>query len=176
MIIYREATSKDAENIAMLHAASWQQHYRGILLDEFLDHQVQQNRLELWQSRFQQPKDTQYVVVAEEHQTLYGFACVFANADPVWGTLLDNLHVRSPRKGEGIGKKLIQSVAERAYTHRQQTSLYLWVYTRNTAARGFYERIGGVNQEEVIEECPGGGRAAICRYVWKDIQQLINLK
>jgi GNAT superfamily N-acetyltransferase len=175
MIHYREAAGKDVANIAGLHALSWQLHYRGILRDEFLDSQVQQNRLELWQSRFQQPEETQYVVVAEDGNKLCGFACLFARADPVWGALVDNLHVLAPQKGQGIGSGLMQRAAAWAYTNYRHTGLYLWVYTGNTRARGFYEKIGGVNVEEVLEECPGGGKALICRYVWKDITKLMEL-
>lgn len=175
MINYREATLQDAGNIARLHALSWQQHYRGILHDDFLDNQVRQNRQELWHSRLQNPTENQFVVVAEEDNTLYGFACVFAGADPVWGALLDNLHVLSIQKGQGIGMKLIKSAASWVYSKHKNQGLYLWVYTKNTKARGFYERMGGINQEEVLTENPGGGQALICRYVWKDITQLTSL-
>ncbi|MDO1446536.1 GNAT family N-acetyltransferase [Rhodocytophaga aerolata] len=176
MIYFRKATTQDAENIAALHALSWQLHYRGILLDEFLDNHVQQNRLELWQSRLEQPKETQHVVLAEAEGKAIGFVCVYAHADPVWGALVDNLHVLFPQKGQGIGTQLIQQAAKWVYSTYGDSGLYLWVYTQNTQARGFYEKIGGVNQEEIIEECPGGGKAPICRYVWKEIQQLIKLK
>jgi GNAT superfamily N-acetyltransferase len=174
MIVYREATLQDTENIALLHARSWQQHYRGILKDEFLDKEVLNNRLQLWQSRLQHPQENQYVIVAEEQNRLHGFTCVFAHTDPVWGALLDNLHVLSQHKGQGIGTKLMQSAAQWVHARDQASGLYLWVYQDNTKARGFYERIGGINYEQKTEENPGGGYAVICRYAWKDIRKLID--
>ena len=174
MIVYREATVQDTENIAQVHALSWQRHYRGILRDEFLDNEVTENRLALWRSRFEQQSENQYIQVAEEEAILYGFTCVFLQSDPVWGALVDNLHVLSLHKGQGIGRKLLSLAAQWVYMRNQQSGLYLWVYKDNLPARGFYEAIGGVNVEEKTEENPGGGYAIICRYVWKDIKRLLE--
>jgi GNAT superfamily N-acetyltransferase len=170
---YREATGNDTEKIALLHAQSWQQHYRGILSDEFLDGYVGENRLEIWKSRLQHPNDKQYILLAEEKDTLCGFACVFADDNPVWGTLLDNLHVLAPRKGQGIGTKLLKLAAQWAYNRNPATNFYLWVFEKNSSARRFYEGLGAVNHEVVSTENPGGGYANACRYVWTDVKKLI---
>jgi GNAT superfamily N-acetyltransferase len=174
MIVYREATLQDTENIALLHARSWQQHYRGILRDEFLDNEVIENRLNLWQSRLQHPQENQYVIVAEEEDKLYGFTCVLAHADPIWGALLDNLHVLSQQKGQGIGTHLMKSAAQWVHARDKNSGLYLWVYKDNVNARKFYESIGGINYEQKTEENPGGGYAQICRYVWKDLKEWMD--
>ena len=172
MIIYREATKDDIEKIASLHAKSWQRHYRGVLLDEFLDNHVYNDRLKVWNERLTNPQMNQYILVAEDDSILCGLACVFTNYDPIWGALLDNLHVVSEYKGRGIGAKLLKSAAKWAYIRNPDTYFYLWVYEKNVAARRFYESMGGVNQELASTENPGGGHAQICRYVWKDLQQL----
>jgi hypothetical protein len=82
---YREATLKDSAGIALLHARSWQVHYRGILSDAYLAHEVTDDRLKVWESRLAHPAPNQYVLVAEDGVTLCGLACVYAGADPVWG-------------------------------------------------------------------------------------------
>ena len=54
-MIYREAISADAASVAALHAKSWRVAYRGILRDEFLDGDVVQNRVEVWEKRLTAP-------------------------------------------------------------------------------------------------------------------------
>nr|WKN38420.1 GNAT family N-acetyltransferase [Tunicatimonas sp. TK19036] len=174
MITYREATSKDAEAIAQLHAQSWQQHYRGIMSDTYLDHKVLNDRIEVWQERFRNPKATQHIIVATEDEKLCGFACTYTDDDPKWGTLLDNLHVLPPWQGRSIGKALICQSAKWAQQQDAETGFYLWVFEENTAARAFYERMGGINQEKVIVNNPDGGTAPVFRYVWPDPTVLIN--
>lgn len=170
---YREATLEDAAPIAQLHSLSWQQNYRGIWRDEFLDGPVVENRRRIWQKRLRQPVPNQYVVVAMSPKKLCGFACAYACEDPVWGTLLDNLHVHPNQKGQGIGTALIQSVARWAYPKYPEAGLYLWVLTQNTNARKFYDRLGGVNQEAASLENPDGSFSDCYRYVWTDIQTVL---
>jgi GNAT superfamily N-acetyltransferase len=171
-MIYRTATPEDAEKIALLHTKSWQRHYRGILRDAFLDGPLQTDRLTLWKSRLLHPTDTQFVLLAEENETLAGFACVLADADPLWGALLDNLHVVAERKGQGIGTRLLKSAARWAYQRNPAALFHLWVFEENTNARRFYESLGGVNQEVVSTANPGGGWANACRYGWTDLKEL----
>ncbi len=174
MIVYREATIQDIGKIALLHTQSWQKHYRGILLDEFLDNHVYKDRLEVWQSRLANPPGNQYILLAESNSILCGLACVFANHDPVYGALLDNLHVLTGYNGQGIGSRLLKSAAEWSFSRNPYITFYLWVYEKNLAARKFYESLGAINQETIVADNPGGGSAPICRYVWTDIQQLLN--
>jgi hypothetical protein len=42
---YRNAVVSDTEQIALLHADSWRETYRGMMRGEFLDGDVMQNRL-----------------------------------------------------------------------------------------------------------------------------------
>lgn len=173
MITYREATLIDAEAIAQLHSLSWQQNYRGIWRDDFLDGPVLDNRRQVWFERLSKPAPNQQVFVAEEKGLIYGFACVYADDDPVWGTLLDNLHVLRSQKGKGIGTQLLQSAARWAYTRNPDAGLYLWVLTQNTSAQLFYQKLGAVNQEVMLHENPGGGISDAYRYVWPDITRLL---
>ena len=173
-MIYREATLQDSEPIAQLHARSWQAHYRGILREEFLNSQVQENRLQLWQSRLENPQPSQYVLVARQEDKLCGFACVYFNEDPVWGSLLDNLHVSVDYKRQGLGTHLLKAAASWAYRQDPAIPFYLWVYAQNESARKFYERLGGVNSQTQVVDNPGGGQAVACRYVWRQVNQLVE--
>lgn len=168
MITYRKATATDAQAIAALHTLSWQQSYRGIWSDAFLDGPVADNRRQTWQERLTYPTPNQYIVVAERAGGLCGFACAYANNHPTWGTLLDNLHVRKEYKGQGIGTHLLNTVAEYAHQQRPNRGFYLWVLAQNTPARRFYESLGAIDQEVVEHENPDGTFSDCHRYVWPD--------
>lgn len=163
---YREAIPEDAPQIAALHAQSWQQAYRGILRDEFLDGPVHQNRLDLWQQRLSTPADNLFVLLALEDQNLCGFVSVFSNDDPVRGALIDNLHVHPTLKGQGLGARLMHEAATWIKQRDRTGCFYLWVYEANLPARRFYEKLGGVNAERVLHDNPGGGSAYCLRYTW----------
>jgi hypothetical protein len=53
---YRIANMDDLEGIAQLHAESWRNSYRGIFPDDFLDHDVWDERQNAWASRLSSPK------------------------------------------------------------------------------------------------------------------------
>lgn len=174
MITYREAILGDVEKIARLHSLSWQQNYKGIWSDTFLNENVFENRLDVWQKRLTQPAENQYIFVAESDSDICGFACIYLNNDPVWDTLLDNLHVRKELKGQGIGTKLIKSVALYAYNHNPDDAFYLWVLEQNNPARKFYENLGATNYELINTDNPDGGTSPTCRHVWPDVKKLIS--
>ena len=87
MLSFRNARKEDAENIAKLHAKSWQSAYKGILSDEYLANNVLKNRLETWQKRFENPKENQYIILVKENDILLGFVCIFGNQDTEYGSL-----------------------------------------------------------------------------------------
>ncbi len=64
MIILRPATFADHGAIAQLHAESWKKNYRRIWSDDFLDNQVDDDRLSVWFQRLKSPEENQHVTVA----------------------------------------------------------------------------------------------------------------
>ncbi len=162
-ISYRNASLADVYQIAALHARSWQESYRGIMPDEFLDNNVEAERLAVWRERFDEQQPNRQVILAEEDGKLVGFACVVTDSDPTYGALLDNLHVASPHKGRGIGRQLIKRAAEWVNGQDATSPFFLWVYEKNHAARAFYDSLGAINQEAVL-----GENGVILRYVWPD--------
>lgn len=165
----------DEPAIARLHAESWRAAYRGILDDDFLDDTVVANRRELWRARFCEIGRTdQLILVGEEQGEIQAFACAFLDADPEWGTLLDNLHVLPRLKGKGLGRQLISAVAENIRRHGLHSMLHLWVYEQNAQARGFYERLGGIVSDCVGEAAPDGSHVNVLRYGWRELSLLVK--
>jgi ribosomal protein S18 acetylase RimI-like enzyme len=171
-ITVRSALPSDAAAIATIHAESWRTAYRGILRDEFLDGPVFDDRHRVWENRLSTAPPHQYVAMIEEGVEPKGFVCVFLDADPEWGALLDNLHVRASARGMGLGRRLMAAGAGWVLQHKLNSPLHLWVYEQNVAARRFYERLGGVVTTSRLHSAPDGSQAPAIRYVWRDLVRL----
>ena len=165
MIQYRIASLKDAASVALFHAQSWQQNYRGILSDDYLDNKIIQDRMDVWTGRFRE--ENEYTIIAEDEGRMCGFACTYGDHDPDWGALLDNLHVAQEWKMQGIGRELMKRSAAWVAAHYPENMLYLWVFEQNVEAIRFYERVGGIRKERISHKNPDGGYSHIFRYVWE---------
>ncbi len=172
MIKLRQAIFSDCDAIAKLHADNWRQTYRGILSDQFLDNEVEIDRLDTWHERLKSPSPNQLVIVATSNEAILGFCCLFLNDDPVFGSLLDNLHVTSSMRKSGIGKMLINDCVKYICDKAHTKKMYLWVYEANTNARIAYERLGGKHFETVTKKNEDGNIQKICRIIWEDVRNL----
>lgn len=173
MITLRSALFTDYTAIAQLHTNSWQQNYRGIYSDHYLDHEAAADRVATWHNRLKKPDDNQRITVATLEDNIVGFACLRLQDDPVYGTLLDNLHVTGSLQHAGIGKLLMRACAEQIFDECNSRKMYLWVYELNTRARKVYEHLGAKNIELTDKSTPGGKFSSCCRYAWDDIGVLI---
>jgi len=169
---FRPASLGDADAIAALHADSWRRHYRGAFSDAFLDGDIQADRLIVWTERLREPARRGLTIVAESGDGVIGFAHTVFEADPHWGALLDNLHVVTREKSQGIGSRLLGVTAEAVL--ERGTGLYLWVLEQNVDARAFYEARGGTRVERAAVPAPGGVASRLSglpfglRYAWPD--------
>jgi GNAT superfamily N-acetyltransferase len=169
---FREATRADAVAVAKLHAESWRAHYRGAYRDEYLDGDVFQDRLRVWEERLSVPVPHQFVILAEEGSDLIGFACAYGRHDQTWGSFLDNIHVRLDHQGRGVGAGLIAEVAAWCRANYSDCGLYLWVLEQNRGAQRFYQRLGASDQGGEVSEPPGGGQIHGRRYAWKALPDI----
>ena len=175
MATLRPMVAGDAGAVAHLHATSWRSAYRGMLTDDFLDHGVVADRQAVWHDRLvAQPADQAFGIVAEDTTgQLIGFAYVLPGHDPVWGTLVDNLHVHPDAKGGGIGRRLLQAVARKLGAAHTQP-LFLWVLDANEPAKRFYTRMGAEFAERGMAPPFGGVSLPEWRCVWRDLSKLSN--
>lgn len=125
----------------------------------------------VWTARFAAVGDERRTILAEAGGDLVGFAHVVFDADPVWGALLDNLHVRPAEKRHGVGSRLVALVAEAVIERR--SGLYLWVLAQNVDAQAFYKARGAEEVERALTPPPGGiasrlnGSPVMMRYAWR---------
>lgn len=144
-VTLRQATARDADAIAAMHAASWAVTYRGLLPDGFLDAGLADNRMVHWQDQMREANtDAQAVFIAEQDGQPIGFVCVKQEHDHPGEVLLDNLHVLPPYQGTGAGKLMVTR-AEAWARARGASWLYLYALEGNTRAIDFYERQGWRN-------------------------------
>lgn len=169
MVSFRPAVSTDYKAIAALHTKSWRQNYRGTFSDHFLDKEVLNERLTVWKDRLANPKENQFVQIAEIEDSLVAFVCGYIDQDSEYGTLIDNLHVDSEFIGQRIGEKLMVDAAK-YLEEKNKTSMYLWVLTSNIKAIRFYERIGGRPLDTVNEFDIGDREITKTRYHWPDLK------
>lgn len=173
-MIIRDARETDAQQIADVHAASWRLAYRGALSDEFLAGDIGAERSAFWADRLYSAPADQHVTVAENEDTIIGFACVYTNSDVQWGSLLDNLHVSQPMQRHGIGTKLLAAVAQWCTSVNPSGGLFLWVLQSNLQAQRFYQALGARNTGTDIWVPPGGGYVPRYRFAWQRVSFLID--
>lgn len=171
---YRVATYDDYARIASLHIENWRETYRGAMLDFYLDHEIEEERLNHWQERLRDPPENMFLFLAEEGVKLCGFVCAYGSHHPKLGTLVENLHSHKSVRGLGVGKRLLGAAAEWSLKHHPSAGLYLDVLESNTAAQGFYAALGGIHVEDRPWEPPGGGEVIECSYYWADLKKLVE--
>ncbi len=174
-ISFEQATTADVLAIAMLHSNSWRENYKGIVSDDYLENQVEQNRIDTWQSRFDDPKSNQWVLLAKADNELVGFICLYGEHHSQHGTIIDNLHVDSNFKGRGIGTQLLIKGAEWAKEYYPQSAVYLEVLSKNSAAIGFYQSLGGKHIGNAIWNAPCGTKVEELLYQWGRPESLLML-
>lgn len=176
---FRTAGPDDAEQVAVLHADSWRRHYRGAYADSFLDGDVVADRVEVWSGRLSAPGDSA-TVLAEHDGQLAGFVHVAFDADPKWGSLVDNLHVHHAQRRTGIGTQLLSHAAQAVVDRASAKAMYLWVLQQNANAQQFYLAAGATRADTAPVPPPGGdptrlnGTPSCLRMTWPDAAQLSN--
>lgn len=170
----RPAARDDAETVARLHADSWRRHYRGAYSDAYLDGDVLADRLAVWQARLAAPGKT-LTFLAEDAEGAAAFLHLVFDEDPLWGSLIDNLHVAPARQRTGVGRALVEKAAEAAVAMAAARGMYLWVLEQNDAAQAFYRALGGAIVEKARVTAPKGAEGRLVgtpgklRVVWTDV-------
>ena len=167
IIKYDLASPADAEEIALLHALSWQRHYRNIYSENYLQYQVVEERRKIWQERFSKENEDRMIIKVMDLDKIIGFACTFLDEDPTYGALVDNLHVLSEYQGNGIGKKLLNKSSEWVMQCRNDYGIYLYVLAKNYPACAFYKNLGAKMSEPFLYKNPTGTEDDVIRCSWQ---------
>ncbi len=169
MPLIRTAGAGDADAIAMLHTASWREVYRGILPDAYLDHEIVGDRLRYWTGALATPAGS-FVLVACDGGVPSGFIAVARDGEPGYDAVIDSLHVAAAWRGTGLGRRLMGQAASRLLA-AGASSVCLRVFDANTAAVGFYRRLGGRPDGSGIDGFAGADMPDT-RFGWRDLAAL----
>ncbi len=164
------------QQIAQLHAKSWQDIYREELSDTYLSHDIYQDRCQVWQQRFLFPKKNQQIFVAcnNGENKIHGFICFYLANHSQWGTLIENLHISKNCKGIGLGKQLLQTAARLTHNKNPNHGMYLEVLASNKAAQAFYQKYGAQHIKNQQWQAPDGNLVNEYVYRWNSISLLIH--
>ena len=166
-----DAGPDDAEALARVHAQSWKATYRGILPDTYLDSEVDGERARYWRTAL---ATTRYPIVklACEAGAVVGLIALHDDPeDEGYDFTIEHLHILPESKGRGLGRTLMKEAAMAAQASGAD-SICLWVFEDNSAAIGFYQRLGGVTDAHGTDKFAGGD-APDRRIGWHDLGALI---
>jgi GNAT superfamily N-acetyltransferase len=146
MIAVREATPRDAREIARVHVAAWQVAYRGLMADELLDGLSVDRREEFWREILRAPPfDGQRTWISALDGVARGFATAGPSRDPRADLRLTGevqaLYVDPPAWRQGHGRRLMQT-AMKYLADRGHGEATLWMVGGNLRALQFYEALG----------------------------------
>ena len=133
----RWAVPSDAARLAEVHTRSWQDAYRGILPQEFLDSLSVERREAWWREKLEEGRKAHVL----DHDGIVGFCHAEASeAEDGWGEVYA-IYLHPDAWGRGHGHTLLQAGLEYLKDSGFERAL-LWVLEDNFRARGFYESEG----------------------------------
>ncbi|MGY8682167.1 GNAT family N-acetyltransferase [Bradyrhizobium sp. UFLA05-153] len=154
--------------MAAIHVSNWRDAYAD-LAPEFLSGGVEADRLAVWSKRLRDHSATQLINVAcDLAGRVQAFVGSYCDVDPVWGSLIGNLHVRPQARGQGIGEQLFRAAAAQLSSMATGAGLHLWVFGANIGGVRFYERLGGRVVEKDSSRIPAAGGKTVLRVHWPE--------
>jgi ribosomal protein S18 acetylase RimI-like enzyme len=142
-MIVRKAEAADADAIARIYVQSWRDSYAGLVPDHVLVGMSRRRQAADWRGIIAHGRRAQRVMVADDAAGVRGFG----SAGPARNSGLPHqgelytLYVDGDRRGEGIGRALLEALFADMADHGMASAL-VWVLAENPA-RFFYEALGG---------------------------------
>ena len=96
--------------------------------DAYLDGDLFEERLAVWQERLADPPRNQCVRPAVDGSDLQGFVCVYGGKDSKLGSFIHNLHVTNGFKRGGVGSSLMRQAGVWLTGDYGEVGIYLWVF------------------------------------------------
>ena len=128
-------TDEELCGIGFVHCTSWQEAYRGIVCDRYLDTMT----VEATTARARKfPENT---LVAKDGDKVVGFAVYSPSRDedlPDAGEI-DAIYILSEYRGKKIGYRLMNEACSKL---SEYDTVYLWVFEKNERAIRFYHEYG----------------------------------
>ena len=160
----------DSAALARVHVRAWRETYVGLLPAAYLAQMNPATHARRWRRLLMASPSPEIVLAAEGRDGLVGYCAGHPRADGAMVEVSTLYLLRGVQKC-GLGRRLLSAMA-RVFRDRGATSLILWVLNGNSAARGFYEHLGGLPVAERTVQGWGGGLRETA-YSWSDIDRLV---
>ena len=158
----RRATEDDIPALGRIYIEALQETYKGILPESYLSGLTLAEGEATWARILQKPE--QEVLVDQQDGAVAGLVSYKPDGERSGCLNLASLYVDRRSQGRGVGRRLIRTVWERAREMGYE-AVSVGVVRDNLRARGLYERLGAVYQNDC--EYRFGPYPVICRcYVW----------
>lgn len=173
----RAAKREDAPRIAHVHIKSWQETYRGLMPDSYIDNLESlegKRRLEFWESNLSNEEGRRSTWVAQKDDALakeiVGFVSVGRTRDqlPISDGEIYAIYLLKLYHGQGVGRLLFESGIT-LLKEMEMKSAALWV-AKGNKTEGFYRHLGGIPQGERVEKCGGAEAMQGVRYYWSSLR------
>lgn len=155
-VTVRRAASSDLPAIAEIHVKSWQQAYKGLIDQAYLDSLDVAKRLAVWHDIFAKQSEPGFnIFVAEINGTIIGFLSTSPPESENGDVYIGAVYLLQNSWSQGAGYKLFTRALE-AFRAANFTRPYLWVLDTNALAINAYRRWGGKVVPGVVKESARG--------------------
>lgn len=165
----RKAVPGDEAAIAKVHIESWQEAYKGLIPQDYLDKLPAEleNRIKMWTSILANPQ--RWAWVAEGSQGIAGFVLFGPPRDPNREGFIElgAIYLLASEKGRGIGFSLL-SAGFNKMKDLGYKKAYCWVLENNPTIK-FYERSGALFSGQTKDDEIGGKKFKEMAYQWDSI-------
>lgn len=171
---FRVLDARDLDAVGALHLLSWRGTYAHVLPAAYLGAPMARDISARWSGGLR-ARDLLCGAFSPEGRLL-GFAAVRLDDEPgrEGGSrkmpYLDNLHLMPEARGLGVADGLMGFLADQLIERREQ-GLWLTVLDSNARARGFYRRLGGVEEAAGPDEM-FGHKVTSYPVRWADLREL----
>jgi GNAT superfamily N-acetyltransferase len=154
--LIRRAVPQDALRIAEVRVESWQQTYKGLIPESYLNDMRVEDSALLWERVLEAASDAACTFVLEVNGDICGFASGITLADNKHGfdAELTGVYVLPQVQRNGVGRRLVGKVAA-TLAQAGATNLLVWVLAEHRAGREFFEAIGAELKAEKLFDWDG---------------------
>lgn len=179
----RRATAEDVAQIARIHVEGWQQGYRGIVEDAYLDALSIEQKTTQWQEWINAEGNVVLVAKQAGDNALAGFLSFgpvrtrFPGDKGVIASVPGEvyaLYVSPDAWRQGVGTQLLATVPD-ICREKRYGAFGLWALSKNARATNFYERLGGVRSGKKDIQV-GTQNLQDTAFVWRDLRKLAGFQ
>jgi GNAT superfamily N-acetyltransferase len=174
-----QANIEDIEQIAQIHVIGWQESYRDIINQDYLDSLDEEQKKEQWHEWL--GKEKCQTLVARQDNKIIGF-CSFGPLKtpppgmspirPLYSSEIYAIYILPESWGKGVGTELMKAAVMELQTHKFN-SLCLWVLEKNARANSFYKALGGQRVGKTFVEIGSQNVKEVC-YGWRKSEDILH--